>query len=61
MSVFYDYIKEFLLINGMMSRMAIFGAALGTFLLLIFVVSIVFFIVRIVFVKVVGRIVLKTH
>jgi len=60
MSVFYDYIKEFLLINGMMSRMAIFGAALGTFLLLIFVVSIVFFIVRIVFVKVVGRIVLKT-
>lgn len=60
MSVFYDYIKEFLLSNGLITRMAIYGAAIGTFLLLVFVASIVFLIIRIVFVKILGRIVLRT-
>ena len=60
MSVFYDYIKELLLSYGLIPRMAIYGAALGTFLLLIVLASIVFLIIRTVFVKIVGRIVLRT-
>jgi len=60
MSVFYDYLKEFLLSNGLITRMAIAGAALGTFLLLVVVASIVFLIVRMIVVKVLGRIVLRT-
>ena len=60
MSVFYDYLKEFLLSNGLVTRMAIIGAALGTFLLLIIIASIVFLIVRIIVVKILGRVVLRT-
>jgi miniconductance mechanosensitive channel len=60
MSVFYDYLKEFLLSNGLLTRMAIIGAAFGTFLLLIFVASIVFLIVRMIVIKILGRIVLRT-
>jgi len=60
MSVFYDYLKEFLLSNGLITRMAVAGAALGTFLLLVVVASIVFLIVRMIVVKVLGRIVLRT-
>jgi len=60
MSVFYDYLKEFLLSNGLITRMAITGAALGTFLLLIVVATIVFLIVRTVVVKILGRLVLRT-
>ncbi len=60
MSVFYDYLKEFLLSNGLLTRMAIIGAAFGTFLLLIVVASIVFLIVRMIVVKILGRIVLRT-
>lgn len=60
MSVFYDYLKEFLLSNGLITRMAIAGAALGTFLLLVVVASIVFLIVRMIVVKILGRIVLRT-
>ena len=60
MSVFYDFLKEFLLSNGLLTRMAIAGAAIGTFLLLIAVASIVFLIVRIIVVKILGRIVLRT-
>ena len=32
MSVFYDFVKEFLLTYGFLSRMAIYGAALCLFL-----------------------------
>ncbi len=60
MSVFYDYLKEFLLSNGLITRVAIAGAALGTFLLLIVVASIVFLIVRMIVVKILGRIVQRT-
>jgi len=60
MSVFYDYLKEFLLSNGLLTRMAIIGAAFGTFLLLIVIASIVFLIVRMIVVKILGRIVLRT-
>jgi len=60
MSVFYDYLKDFLLSNGLVTRMAIVGAAFGTFLLLIVFASIVFLIVRIIVVKILGRIVRRT-
>lgn len=59
MSVFYDYLKEFLLSNGLLTRMAITGAALGSFLLLILFATIVFLIVRTIVVKILGRIVLR--
>ena len=60
MSVFYDYIKELFLSYGLMPRIAIYGAALGTFLVLSTIASIVFLIIRSVFVKIVSRIVLRT-
>lgn len=60
MSVFYDYMKELLLSYGMLPRMSVYGAALGTFLLLIILASIVFLISRMVTVKILGRIVLRT-
>jgi miniconductance mechanosensitive channel len=60
MSVFYDYIKELLLGYGLMSRMAIYGAALSTFLLLIVVAGTIFVIIRTISVKIIGRIVRRT-
>lgn len=60
MSVFYDFLKEFLLNNGLVTRVAIAGAALGTFLLLLVFASIVFLIVRMIVVKIIGRIVKRT-
>ena len=60
MSVFYDYIKELLLGYGLMSRMAIYGAALSTFLLLIVVAGIIFVIIRTISIKIIGRIVIRT-
>jgi len=60
MSVFYDYIKELLLGYGLMSRMAIYGAALSTFLMLTIVAGIVFIIIRIISIKIIGRIVRRT-
>jgi len=60
MSVLYDFIKEFLLSNGFITRLAIYGAALGSFLILLVVTSIAFLIIRTVFVKIVGRIVRRT-
>lgn len=60
MSVFYDYIKELLLGYGLMSRMAIYGAALSTFLLLIVVAGIIFVVIRTISVKIIGRIVRRT-
>ena len=60
MSVFYDYIKEFLLSNGFVNQMAIYGSTLITFLVLMVCSLIVYFIFRLIFVKVVGRVVLRT-
>jgi len=60
MSVFYDYIKELLLGYGLMSRMAIYGAALSTFLLLIVLAGIIFVIIRTICIKIIGRIVKRT-
>jgi miniconductance mechanosensitive channel len=60
MSVFYDYIKELLLGYGLMSRMAIYGAALSTFLLLIVIAGIIFVIIRTISIKIIGRIVIRT-
>lgn len=60
MSEFYDFIKEFLLTYGFLSRMAIYCAALCSFLMLVFVALIIFIIIRTLFVKIVRRIVLRT-
>ncbi len=60
MSVFYDYIKELLLGYGFLTRMAIYGAALISFLTVIILAFIVFLIVRKIFVQIVGRIVRRT-
>ena len=60
MSVFYDYIKELLLSYGFMTRMAIYGAVLITFGTVILIASVVFLVIRKIFVKIVGRIVLRT-
>ena len=60
MSVFYDYIKEFLLSYGFLPRMAVYGAAFGSLLLVIILTFIVFLIIRKIFVVVVGRFVRRT-
>jgi len=60
MSVFYDYIKELLLSYGFMTRMAIYGAVLITFATIVLIALFVFLITRKIFVKIVGRIVLRT-
>lgn len=60
MSVFYDYIKELLLGYGFLTRMAIYGAALISFLTVIILAFIVFLIIRKIFVQIVGRIVRRT-
>ncbi len=60
MSVLYDYVKELLLSYGFLMRMAVYGSALISFLLLIIMAFIVFLIIRKIFVKVVGRIVSRT-
>ena len=60
MPVLYDYLKEFLLSYGFMTRMAVYGAALISFTILIIAAMIVFLIVRQVLVKIVGRIVRRS-
>lgn len=60
MFVLYEYIKEFLLGNGLIPRIAIYGSALISFFMLVVVASIVYVILRIVFVKILGRIVRRT-
>ncbi len=60
MSVFYDYIKEFLLSNGLINQMAIYGSTLISFLALMVFSLIVYFIFRLIFVKVFGKIILRT-
>ena len=60
MSVFYDYIKELLLSYGFLTRMAVYGAALISLITLVLIASIVFLVIRKIFIKIVGRIVLRT-
>jgi len=60
MFVLYEYIKEFLLGNGLLPRIAIYGSALISFFMLVFVASIVYVILKIVLVKILGRIVRRT-
>jgi len=60
MSVFYDFVREVLLSYGFLSRMANWGAAICTFLVLIVIALIIFLIIRALFVKIVGRIVFRT-
>ncbi len=60
MSVLYEYIKEFLLDNGLINRMAIHGAAVITFLIILVATQVLFLIIREIFVKIMGRIVLRT-
>jgi miniconductance mechanosensitive channel len=60
MFVLYEYIKEFMLSNGLLPRIAIYGSALISFSSLIVVASIVFLILKMIFVKILGRIVLRT-
>lgn len=60
MSSFYDFTKEFLLSNGFLTPMAIHGAALISLLLLVVLALLVFLILKRIFVKIIGRIVLHT-
>ncbi len=60
MSLLYDVIKELLLNYGFISKLAVYGSALGTFLILVLFALIVYFIVRIILVKIIGRIVRHT-
>jgi miniconductance mechanosensitive channel len=60
MPVLYEYVKELLLNYGFLNRLAIYGAALISFLMLFILTLIVFLIIRKIFVKIVGRIVLRT-
>ncbi len=60
MSVLYDYVKDLLLGYGFLTKMAIYGATLISFLAVIILASIVFLIIRKIFVQIVGRIVRKT-
>ena len=61
MSVLYEYIKEFLLSNGIYNRMAIHGAAFISFTFLVIVSFLIFLVFRKIFIKVMGRIVLRTN
>ena len=47
MYVLYEYIKEFLLGNGLLPRIAIYGSALISFFILVLVASIVYVILPI--------------
>ncbi len=60
MSVLYDFIKEFLLSNGLVNPIAIRGAAIITFLIILGMTQIIFLIIRKIFVKIVVRIVIRT-
>ena len=59
MSVLYDYLKEFLLSYGFITRMAVYGAALLTLAILIILAMIIFLIIRKILVKIIGKIVIR--
>jgi miniconductance mechanosensitive channel len=60
MSLLYDFIKDLLLKSDVFPRLANYGAALGTFLIIIFFSLIIFLIVRAILIKVVGKVVKHT-
>jgi miniconductance mechanosensitive channel len=55
MSLLYDLIKELLLNYGFIPKLAIYGAALGTFVFLIILSMILFFVLRSILAKIEGR------
>ena len=60
MSLLYDFIKDLLLNYEFQSRLAVYGAALGTFASLVIISLIVFLIIRSVLSKMIGRLVKQT-
>ena len=60
MSVFYDYIKEFLMSYGFNVRMSVNGAAFITFLFIVIIALLVFLVLRKIVVKIIGKLVLHT-
>jgi len=60
MSLLYDFIKDLLLRSDVYPRMAIYGAALGTFVILVIFSLIIFLIVRSILIKIVGKVVKHT-
>lgn len=60
MSLLYDFIKDLLLNSEVYPKLAIYGAALGTFVITVIFSLIIFLIVRSILVKVVGKVVRHT-
>jgi miniconductance mechanosensitive channel len=60
MSLLYDFIKELLQNYGLVPKLAMYGAALSAFIMLVIFSLIIFFIVRSVMVKIIGRVVAHT-
>jgi miniconductance mechanosensitive channel len=60
MSLLYDFLKELLLNYGFYPKLAIYGAAWGTFIILVLFSLIIFFIVRVIMVKIIGKVVKHT-
>lgn len=61
MSLLYDFIKDLLLNSEVYPKLAIYGAALGTFVITVIFSLIIFLIVRSILVKVVGKVVRHTR
>jgi miniconductance mechanosensitive channel len=60
MSLLYDFIKELLQDYGFIPKLAMYGAALSTFTMLVIFSLIIFIIVRSIMVKIIGRVVAHT-
>ena len=60
MSLLYDLIKELLLDSKFYPKIAIYGAALGTFTFLLIFSAILFLISRVILARIVGRVVRRT-
>jgi len=60
MSLLYGLIKELLLEYKLFPKIAIYGAALGTFIILIILSMILFFISKAILIRIVGRVVRRT-
>lgn len=61
MSLLYEFIKDLLLNSNVYPKLAIYGAALGTFVIVVIFSLIIFLIVRTILVKVVGKVVKHTR
>jgi miniconductance mechanosensitive channel len=60
MSLLYDFIKDLLLTSNVYPKLAIYGAALWTFVILVIFSLIIFLIVRSILIKIVGKVVKHT-